>query len=118
MQSIATHTPSTVCSLDEQDPGAGGACHTYAILVGSSVQHLQFQHGPRLAPNSTPGAFDDDLLAILQDRLEDFQAGPFQCPENAEALGLLQRARQALGRRVAARAAQGVLGKNEHHKPA
>ena len=77
--------------------------------------HIPFQHGPRGVVSSTPGVFDDGLLAIVQDRLEGFQLDPYACTENAEALKAVQFAREALGQRVARRIAQGVLGANATH---
>ncbi len=60
--------------------------------------------------------FDDDLLAIIEDRLTGFQEGPFACEENKSALDSIRSARRFLGLRVARRIAQGVLGANETHK--
>lgn len=114
MRSVATHSPSNVAALDAADPNAGGANHLYGIQSGDLVR-LQFQHGPRGEEESTPGIFDDDLLAIIEDRLASFQAGPFACEENQQALCAVRTARAALGLRAAARMAQGVLGRNEKH---
>ncbi len=115
MISLATHTPSNVAATDSPDPDAGGACHLYAI--GTNPQtNIQFQHGARNEEGSIPGIFDDDLLAIVEHRLQCFQAGPFKCAENASALEAVSRARNRLGRRVAVRMAQNVLGKNKAHK--
>lgn len=76
---------------------------------------IQFQHGARGLPSSTPGVFEDDLLAILEDRLRSFQEGPFACDENEAALTGVLHARASLGERIAARLAKGVLGINEKH---
>lgn len=84
-------------------------------IAAIDVCRIQFQHGARGLPDSTPGVFDDDLLAIVEDRLVGFQSGPFACVENAEALMAVQAARKALGTRVARRIAQGVLGANINH---
>jgi len=114
MRSIPTHTPSNVVATDERDPNAGNASHTYGIQgLGPDVTKIQFQHGPRTEDDSTTGVFDDDLLAICQDRLEGFQSGPFACKENEGALAHIKEARGALAHRVADRIARGVLGKNE-----
>jgi len=117
MKALPTNSPTNVAALDEKDPQAGGASHKYGIQFGGpkDVCVIYFQHGPRGLPDSTAGIFDDDLLAIAQDRLEAFQEGPFACEENAEALLSIVGARKALGRRVAARIAKGVLGANEKH---
>lgn len=117
MRAIPNNAPSNVAALDERDPNAGGASHVYGIQFGgpADVCKIQFQHGPRTAADSTPGIFDDDLLAIIQDRLEAFQAGPFACDENDAALNYVIEAREALGSRVARRIAKGVLGVNAKH---
>ena len=117
MRALPTNSPSNVAALDARDPNAGGASHIYGIQYGgpSDTCKIQFQHGPRTAPDSTPGIFDDDLLAIVQDRLEAFQAGPFACEENEAALDYIIGAREALGYRVARRIAKGVLGVNAAH---
>lgn len=117
MRVIPTCQPTSVAAIDEDDPKAGGAAHRYAIQFGGpeNVCVIQFQHGPRGLPTSTPGVFEDDLLAILEDRLKSFQEGPFACEENEAALIGVLHARAALGGRVVARLAKGVLGINEKH---
>lgn len=117
MKSIPNHAPTSVASLDDRDPNAGNASHIYGIQFGGpdAMVKIQFQHGPRGVATSTAGVFDDDLLAIIEDRLQGFQSGPFACVENAEALAGVQSARDALARRVAARIAKGVLGVNVNH---
>lgn len=118
MNAIPNNAPTNVAALDAPDPKAGLACHEYGIQWGGpkDVTRIQFQHGPRGVEGSVPGIFDDDLLAIVQHRLEGFQAGPFACVENGAALAHIQRARAELGLRVARRIAQGVLGANENHE--
>lgn len=118
MKTIPNNAPTNVAALDDRDPKAGNAFHEYGIQWGGpkEVTRIQFQHGPRGVQGSVPGVFDDDLLAIIQDRLEGFQSGPFACEENQEALVAVRAAREALGKRVARRIAQGVLGANEQHK--
>lgn len=117
MKSIPTNSPSSVAALDEKDPNAGGAHHLYGIQYGGphDLCRIQFQHGPRGVDGSVGGIFDDDLLAIVQSRMEDFQAGPFACEENAAALAGIEAARSALSLRVARRISKGVLGLNEKH---
>lgn len=117
MEAIPTLAPTNVAAIDERDPNAGGACHIYGIQYGGpkDVLRVQFQHGARGIEGSIPGVFDDDLLAILEHRLECFQSGPFACDENAVALQHVRVARTALGLRVARRIEKGVLGANEKH---
>lgn len=114
--SIPVSCPTNVAVLDDQGPG--GAHHSYSVQFGGPEQVLvvNFQRGPRGVDGSTPGVFGDDLLAIMEHRLACFQAGPFACAENGDALAGVRAARSALGKRAAARQAQGVLGLNETHK--
>ena len=116
-KSIPTHSPSNVAALDDADPNAGGAHHSYGVQYGGpkDVLRVQFQHGARGLADSKPGVFDDDLLAVIEDRMACFQAGPFACPENEAALKAIREARAALGIRVAHRIEKGVLGANEKH---
>lgn len=105
----------TVTVLDE--PGSGGACHEYSIggytqphengVVGDTL--IRFQNGP-IAEVGVNGVTHEALLAILVDRLEKFQAGPYACRENALALTKLQDAQMWLQHRTRARMARGVEG--------
>lgn len=108
---------SIVLLADE--PNASGASHFYQAHIGDSegddslVVLVQFQNGPRNVEGSTPGATEAVLMAILIDRLEGFQAGPYACPENDRQLKYLRIALEATRARADERAARGVLGKNE-----
>lgn len=99
---------------DARDPKAGGASHVYKVRAGSNtLAVVRFQHGPRNVKGSTVGALDDHMLAIVQDRLAAFQAGPFAHPSNELALEHVKEARRMLRERAEERRARGVLGKNE-----
>lgn len=115
MKALAVICPVNVAALDDPDPNAGMASHEYAIQFGGpkDVLHIQFQHGPRGEPSSKAGVFEDALLAILQDRLEGFQSGPFASEGNAKALLGIKAARDGLGERVADRMKRSVLGVNQ-----
>lgn len=90
----------TIQVLDE--PGPGGAHHHYrASVVGNpnvtSETDIHFQNGP-IKEVGTNGLTHEALLAIVEDRLKSFQAGPYACRENALALTHLQEAmREARG---------------------
>lgn len=74
---------------------------------------IRFQIGPRNEPDSTPGTLDIAVLEILIHRYQCFQAGPFACFANQEALGYFIDARNAIKARAHERAGRGVLGRNE-----
>lgn len=83
---------------------------------GGPKDVVQIQHGPRGVGGSTPGVFDDDLLAIVEDRLVGFQSGPFACAENGYALTAVREARVWLGKRVARRIERGEHRREEKNE--
>lgn len=109
------------------EPGAGGANHAYLIhgyngtsnpsfpkvpvRVGSSTEIL-FQNGP-INESGVNGITHEALLAILIDRMEGFQAGPYASADNQEALDAMRTAQTALQRRTLKRMARGVEGTHE-----
>jgi hypothetical protein len=99
---------------DDRDPNAGGASHYYEVQDPDNLvlALVEFQHGPRREPGSRQGALDEHLFAILADRLEAFQAGPFPCEANAQALSHLQAARALLRSRHDERRERDVIGLN------
>lgn len=95
-----------IVALDE--PGVGGAHHLYQLTLGMGVQEIHFQDGPLAA--GINGVTHEALTAIIIDRLEAFQRGPF-CSEDVEmALGHYRLAMVALKRRTEKRLARGVEG--------
>lgn len=109
-------------------PGAGGANHYYIIRGAERAasnpsyctrfdtlvtdQHVMFQHGG-IPDNGNNGITNEALLAIVGDRLAAFQAGPFNCEENHQALQHVMLAMAALHRRTLDRRNRGVEGKTE-----
>ena len=92
------------------EPGAGGAHHYYAMEVGGLYYlDVHFQNGP-IAESGVNGVTQEVLLAIVIDRLRCFQAGPFACKENAEALDHALQSLEWLKSRTKARVARGVEG--------
>lgn len=97
--------------LDE--PGAGGACHRYAItLPDGTFYNVRFQNGP-INEAGVNGLTHEALLAILIDRLQCFQKGPYACRENALALTKLDEALLWLCKRTLDRIQRGVEGTSE-----
>jgi hypothetical protein len=102
------------------EPGSGGACHKYQILSTadqSGTKYLsamppcdiEFQNGPILE-SGVNGISNEALLAIVRDRLEGFQSGPFACDVNGEALHCVIGAMVRLQNRTTERTARGVEG--------
>lgn len=98
-------------TIDE--PGPGGANHEYGVFVGDHdrgpILVIKFQNGP-LKETIPNGLSNEALLAIVEDRLKSFQAGPFACRENALALTHLQTARMWLQERTRDRMSRDVEG--------
>ena len=111
-------------ALDE--PGSGGANHLYHLTGfnsasnpsdpwtarhGEPAKHstILFQNGPILEVGVN-GVTHEALLAVVIDRLQCFQKGPFACRENALALTKLEEAAHWLNHRTQARVARGVEG--------
>ncbi len=101
------------------EPGEGGACHEYYLSpsttsvdeVAGRFGRISFQNGP-VKENGVNGCHQEDLLVIVIDHLEYFQAGEFACRENALALTKIQEAMHWLNHRTAARVERGVEGTN------
>lgn len=116
MRKITDHIVNTANDRIEitvmDEPGAGGANHHYAVDVDGSENGLDvhFQNGP-IAEAGVNGVTQEVLLAIIADRLRCFQAGPFACNENANALACVLKAQEWLQSRTRARMARGVEGK-------
>jgi hypothetical protein len=99
--------------IETDQPDQSGAAHRYRLLInGKRVASIQFQQGPRNEPGSFPGVTEAALLAVLIDRLQGFQSGPYSCRENALQLTKLEETLHWTKHRADARARRGVLGKN------
>lgn len=107
-------------------PGAGGANHRYEVTGFDTASNpslapdgpepksktvILFQNGP-INEHGVNGLTQEVLLAIVADRLQSFQAGPFACRENALALTKIEEAQHWLQQRTIARMRRGVEGTN------
>jgi hypothetical protein len=107
-------------AMDNQSDG--GANHWYKIESPENIvdgvgnmprvqEHIRFQKGPINADgNGINGIQNEDLLAIVIDRLEGFQSGPFACHANKQALDFCRCAMSALQDRTRERIKRGVEG--------
>lgn len=89
------------------------APHFYEIsnYYGPKVGEVKFQNGP-IGEVGVNGVMDENLLAILIDRLRHFQDSPYACRENAIALTHLQEAMLWTKARTGARELRNVEGTN------
>ena len=74
--------------------------------------NVKFQVGP-IKENGVNGCHHEDLVAIVLDRLQCFQASEYKCRENALAITKLEEALHWLRHRTDARSARGVEGTSE-----
>ncbi len=102
--------------LVHDEPGAGGANHQYSVDLAPADRNkigfrfpICFQNGP-ISEVGVNGLTHEVLLAILLDRLESFQAGPFSNDYNLVALSHLKIALRKLQSRTIARMERGVEG--------
>lgn len=102
----------SIMVLDEE--GSGGANHEYVCkLPDGSETPISFQNGP-IAEAGVNGLTHEALLAIVIDRMQAFQRGPYSCRENALALTKLEEAQMWLLQRTRGRMARGVEGTHKH----
>jgi hypothetical protein len=119
MRTIETHkiNPANDKLLLEvlDEPGQGGACHKYLVTLpppSGLAYHVDFQNGP-INEVGINGITHEVLLAILIDRMEHFQAGPYANDYNAAALDHLRSAQGALLDRTRERMGRGVEGTHQ-----
>lgn len=86
----------------------------YKLEYGKPVRNtlvLPFQNGPvEQDGTGANGITHEALIAILIDRLTDFQYGPFKCQENEKAIECLENARKHLLSRTLLRQTRQVEG--------
>ncbi len=106
--------------VDEK--GQGNANHEYQIVgsnpippdnvAGKVLGTVSFQNGP-IKEFGVNGVTNEDLLAIVVDRLRGFQSGDYACNANQHALAHAENAFTALLERTTEREKRGVEGTNQ-----
>jgi hypothetical protein len=129
MRRIETHKVNAANEILEievlDQPGVGGANHLYEIFgfntetntssdfdTPKASTKLLFQNGC-IPDNGTNGITQEALLAIVADRLDAFQDGPFACNENKRALEAVNEAIHWLHFRTLKRTARNVEGTHQ-----
>lgn len=94
--------------LVTDEPGQSGANHDYLITYSKDAPVggvdfldtvIRFQNGP-IKEFGVNGISCESLLAIVLDRLLSFQAGPYACQDNQEALNSVDNAIRCLQKRM------------------
>jgi len=113
---IGTQRHTKVVCLDE--PSHGGACHRYVVipvdenLPPERLTEIYFQKGP-IKEHGVNGCHNEDLIAIVLDRLHHFQTSEYACENNATAINDLEDALKWLRFRTQEREARGIEGTSE-----
>ena len=97
------------------EPGPGGAPVKYRLSINanqfqSEQAIIKFQNGPVVVETDVNGITDEALLALIVDRIQCFQKGPFACRENEQALLKLEEGLHWLTARVLERQSRSVEG--------
>lgn len=98
-----------------QDEPQFNANHFYTVETTDPdkpvaiVGQVQFQKGP-IKENGVNGVANEDLLAMVIDRLQSFQESEYKCRENAVAITKLEEALMWLRKRTQDREDRGVEG--------
>lgn len=91
---------------DAEGRPAGGTTFGAGFTIG--WQNGPLGRGEVRAPQN--GAFVEDIIQAARGRLAFYQASPFACQENADALEALDMAADALASRTSRRETAGVEG--------
>ena len=109
---IGTNNYTEVYAMDEQEFNAN---HEYTVSAVNSTNYyakVSFQKGP-IKENGVNGCHNEDLIAIVLDRLQCLNQGDFKCRENSIAITKLEEAMMWLNKRTADRKARGVEGTSQ-----
>lgn len=112
---IGTEKYTQVYATDEKEFNAN---HVYEVIgrpdvpsASAFLTKVTFQKGP-IKENGVNGCCNEDLIAMVIDRLNSFQESPYKCRENALAVTKLEEALHWLGHRTSNREKRGVEGTN------
>lgn len=106
---IGTEKYTKVFAVDEPEFNAN---HVYTVVAADSrdeITTVTFQKGP-IKEYGVNGCCNEDLIAMVIDRLESFQKSEFSCRENALAITKLEEALHWLRHRTDKRERAGTEG--------
>jgi len=107
---IGTEKYTKVFAVDEKEFNAN---HFYTVESVSEptaiLAQVQFQKGP-IKENGVNGCCNEDLIAMVIDRLNSFQESEYKCRENALAITKLEEALLWLRKRTMDRERRNVEG--------
>ena len=94
------------------EPTAGGATSTFVVREKGTERGLTalYFQSDTIGAIGVQGLTNEVCIAVVSERLREFQAGDFACDENAAALPLLAQALELLESRTVRRTAEGTEG--------
>ena len=105
-----------------KDDPAFNANHEYIVVAAPAegeeigldnpYAKVKFQKGP-IKENGVNGCHNEDLIAIVIDRLQCLNQGDFACRENSIAITKLEEALMWLNKRILDRRSRGVEGTSQ-----
>ena len=116
---ITTNNYTEIYAVDDTDFNTnhkyrvqGIAPEGFELSDNDVYAKVSFQKGP-IKENGVNGCQNEDLIAIVIDRLQGFQNSEFNCRENAIAITKLEEALMWLNKRTTDRKARGVEGTSQ-----
>lgn len=116
---IGTNNYTEVYATDD---AAFNANHEYIVVAAPAegeeigldnpYAKVKFQEGP-IKENGVNGCHNEDLIAIVLDRLYSLNQGDFACRENSIAITKLEEALMWLNKRTLDRRSRGVEGTSQ-----
>lgn len=108
-----------VVAMDDREFNAN---HAYVVIdvnadlncpaIPKNYAVVNFQKGP-VKENGINGCHNEDLIAIVIDRIQGLNTGNFKCRENSLAITKLEEAMMWLNKRTQDRRDRGVEGTSE-----
>lgn len=106
---IGTQKHTKVVSVDKKKYNTYHQYHVKTVKDDICVSVVYFQRGP-VKECGLNGVHNEDLIAMVIDRLECFQNSEYKCEENQKAIGSLKTTLKHLRDRTNKRAKRGVEG--------
>ena len=110
---IGSEKYTKVYATDEKNFNANHVFEVHDSETDSCILTLvKFQEGP-IKENGVNGCCNEDLIAMVIDRLQSFQESEYKCRENAIAITKLEEALLWLHKRTMDRERRGVEGMHQ-----
>ena len=106
---IGTKKYTRVIAMDVKEFNANHEYEIRPVDGGGLLGTVNFQKGP-IKETGVNGCCNEDLIAMVLDRLQSFQSSEYNCRENALAITKLEEALFWLRARTDKREARGVEG--------